>query len=467
MQPFRPRWPHRTGVIVAIAGMSAGMLFCRPDGVRLDGCGLVAWVVALFLIAIPFVVLELGTGAIYQDSLSESGRKAGKPWELVGWLAAGAALLALLLLVMIGGRLAQAAYDSLLAAIADQPSRWVASAEDTVASHVGGEVMAIAAMVAVVQFRLWRGASAIARSGMLMTTVALTGLMLVGGALLLHPGAVDGLAGLLGSGPDGWAVLATPAPWQDAVMMVLVSWACGTGAVTAYGSYLNRSTDAIGIGTIAVLAGALLQLLLLVVLAIGGGVIVADGARAPSALPAAIGAVAAALANCGLPSWWAGALLTVWFISLIALVVPAMLAMSEAVVAPLVDKFRLPRERVVPAVGLGVFFLAALLVANADSSRWCFHALVWLLGATVVGQALCTVWAVKLDAVARHLNAYSAFHLGLTWRLSVALLMPVVAIVMLVGLAIREPASSLIGSGVAVALLVAAALMTRLHGRNG
>src|SRR4051812_22493077 len=200
MQPFRPRWPDRTGVIIAITGMSAGMLFCPPVGVRFDGPGLVAWLVAVFAIAIPFVVLELGTGAIYQDSLSESARKAGRQWELVGWIAAGAALLALLLLVLLGGRLAQAAYDSLLAAMASQSGRWTANAGDTVAVHGDGAVMAIAALVGVVQFRLWRGASAIARSGLLMAVVALTGLALVGGTLLMHAGAIDGLAALLGTG---------------------------------------------------------------------------------------------------------------------------------------------------------------------------------------------------------------------------------------------------------------------------
>ena len=432
MQPFRPRWPDRTGVIVALAALGPGMLLCHPAGLVPDGPGLVAWLVALFVLVIPFVVLELGTGAIYQDSLGESCRKAGKRWEVVGWSAVGAAVLAVLLLVLTAGHLALAAYDSLLAAIADQPSPWVANAADVVAPRGSGELVAIAAVLGVVQFRLWRGAPAIARSGLMMVVIAFTGLVLVGGSLLLHPGAVDGLSGLLQAGSSGWRALGTAEPWLGAGIAVLVGWACGTGAATAYGSYLNRSTDAIGIGSIAVLSGALGQLLLFAVLATGSGVIVADDSHAAIRLPQALVAVAGALANSGLPTWWAGILLTVWFIALLALAIPALLAMSEVLVASVVDKFSLPRERVAPGVGLVLFFLAAVLLGDARSSWWCFHGLVWLLALTVVGQAACSVAAVKLDAVARHLNAYSAFHLRRGWRLAVAALMPLAAIAVLV-----------------------------------
>lgn len=467
MQPFRPRWPDRFGVIVAIAGMGVGMLLCRPTGWVPDGPELVAWVIAVFVLAIPFVVLELGTGAIYQDSLGESCRKAGKHWELVGWLAAGAALLAMLVLVMTAGHLALAAYDGVLAAIANQPSPWVANAADTVAPRGGGELVAIAAVLGVVQFRLWRGAPAIARSAVIMATIAFTGLVLVGGSLLMHPGAMDGLATLLSAGPAGWQALSSVEPWLGAGIAVLVGWACGTGAVTAYGSYLNRSTDAIGIGAIAVLAGALAQVLVLSVLAIGSGVIVADGSHdAQTRLPESLIAVAAALANSGLPSWWAGILLTVWFVALLALAIPALLAMSEVLVASVVDKFGLPRERVVPAVGLLLFFLTAVLLSEPQAAGWCFQGLVWVLLLALVGQAACSVFAIRLDAVARHLNAYSAFHLGWPWRVVVAALIPLAGIALLVAHAIREPVSALIGGGIAAGVLVAAVVLVRLTGRN-
>lgn len=467
MQPFRPRWPGRFGVIVAIAGMGVGMVMCRPESVLPNGPALVAWVVAIFVLAIPFVVLELGLGAIYQDSLSESVRKAGKHWEIVGWLAAGAALIALLVLILIAGRLALSAYDSLLMALANQPSPWVAHAGNMVAPHTGGDVISIATALGVVQFRLWRGASAIARSAMVMTIIGFSGSVLVGGALLLRPGAVDGLISLLTPDSAGWMELATPEPWMSAIVVVLLSWGCGTGAVTAYGSYLNRSTDAIGIGSIAVLAGAIGQAVLLIVIALGSGVIVIDGTPADLHLPIGVMTVAVALANSGLPAWWTGILLTVWFIALFALIVPAMLAMSEAIVAPLVDKFRLPRERVVPALSLGMFFSAAVLVMHQQAPQWLFYGLLWMVAVTVFMQSICAWRVIKLDAVARHLNAYSAFRLRLGWRVAVAVMMPLAATTLLTWLIISDGSKALIGAGIAFVILLGAAVLTRLSGRNG
>ena len=59
MQPFRPRWPDRLGVIVALASMGLGLALCRPDGVLSNGPQLMAWVVAVFVLAIPFVLLAV------------------------------------------------------------------------------------------------------------------------------------------------------------------------------------------------------------------------------------------------------------------------------------------------------------------------------------------------------------------------------------------------------------------------
>ena len=467
MQPFRPRWPDRFGVIVAIASMGLGLALCRPHGALSDGPQCIAWVVAVLVLAIPFVVLELGIGSIYQNSLSESVRKAGKSWEIVGWLAAGAAVLALLLLIPIAGRLALGSYDSLLAALANQPSPWVNQAKKFISPQMGGEVMAIAVALGVVQFRLWRGASTIARSALTMTIVGGSGMMLIGGVLSLHAGAIDGLVTLLTPSSKGWSELSTFEPWIGAIVTVFLAWGCGTGAVTAYGSYLNRSTDAIGIGTIAVLGGAIGQVLLMVVFALGSGVVVLDEPPSDSQLPAGVHTVAAALANSGLPAWWSGVLITVWFIALFALITPAMLAMSEAIVAPLVDKFRLPRERVVPALCLGIFFSCAVLNVHAQASHWLFHGLLWMLGTSVFLQSLCAWKIIQLDAIARHLNAYSAFRLRLGWRVCVAVIMPLAALSLLVWMIMSRESAALIGSGIALVIVLSAVLLAHLPGRNG
>jgi SNF family Na+-dependent transporter len=139
--------------------------------------------------------------------------------------------------------------------------------------------------------------------------------------------------------------------------------------------------------------------------------------------------------------------------------------MSEVLVASVVDKFSLPRERVVPAVGLVLFFLAAVLLADARTESWCFHGLLWVLLSTIIGQSACSVVAVKLDAVARHLNAYSAFHLGVFWRLAVAVLMPATALVLLIMHAVQDHEAATTGAIIAAVMLAAALVLVRLTGR--
>jgi SNF family Na+-dependent transporter len=150
----------------------------------------------------------------------------------------------------------------------------------------------------------------------------------------------------------------------------------------------------------------------------------------------------------------------------LALLIPGLLALSEAVIAPLVDKFRLPRERVVPSIALGGFFATAALDLHAQASHWCFAAMVWLVAATVILQTVCALLAVRLEAVARHLNAYSAFRLGWGWRLGVGVALPLAGVLLLVGLMRGSSPNELIGAGMAVVLGLVALLVSRMTGRG-
>jgi inner membrane protein involved in colicin E2 resistance len=90
-----------------------------------------------------------------------------------------------------------------------------------------------------------------------------------------------------------------------------------------------------------------------------------------------------------------------------------------------------------------------------------------MLGMTVFMQSLCAWKIVKLDAIARHLNAYSAFRLRLGWRISVAVIMPLAAISLLLWMIMHLESSALIGSGIALVVVLSAVLLAHLPGRNG
>ena len=477
MNQFRARWPDRGGFIIAVVGVSLGMGVVRQVPVAVNGVQLLAWLVALATLVIPALVLELAIGVIFQGALSESLRKSDKRLEVIGWLSAGVAFLALVAAGAVVGELGVSAYESLIALIGDQPLPWaVQPGSSAPPRHTMGSVLvAISAVMAFIDLRLWRGAPSIARTARVSLPAGLAALMLLITALSARPGAIDGVARWLAPGTDGWAGLLSLGCWGQAYTYALSTWMLGLGVYAAFGSYLNRSSDVTGITGVAVLASGLCQLLLMLTIATASSL---SGAGAGGSAGAV---VAGAIASLGAPAWARAALATLWFAALLAFAMPALLALAEAVVAPIADKFRLPRERVVAGVCLAAFFSAAL-VAVQHGHAWQVDGDCLLLacaGVLTALLALSTWWQVDLDALQRHLNAYSAFRVGLGWRALVGVLVPLgataVALTQLVArLQQAAPDRPLVAGGLHAAaagailavLVITALVVARLPGRG-
>ncbi len=463
MQPFRPRWPDRTGAVFAIAGFSLGMMLLQshwPIGVQL-----VTWIVLLVTFVIPFVILELGTGAIFQDSLSESCRKTVKHTEIVGWLAATVGCIGMVLVTNQAGVFLSMAYDSLLAAIGNQPNQLTVQSDAMLAIRPNGGLLAVAIILALVQIRLWRGAPVIAKTAALLVVIGATGVVLITVLLLLRPGAINGLAYLLEPQGAGWNDLWTLGPWVSSAICLLFAWGMGSGAMTAYGSYFNRSSDAIGLGVIAVLIGSLGQCVLFLAFALGQSVIHPGhnvGSPENNWGPYAVGSV---LANVGWPAWWSAILTAVWFIALCAFLISALLALIEAVATPIIDKFRIGRERVVPGICLVVFFISALLGQSDRLPTWSLDGLFVVMVLTMILQGTVAWSAMKLDSFTRHLNAYSAFRLSWGWRSSIAIFIPFLGVYLLIEQFLQSK-DMVIRLTFMSMTLVAALVVSRLPGRN-
>jgi SNF family Na+-dependent transporter len=239
----------------------------------------------------------------------------------------------------------------------------------------------------------------------------------------------------------------------------------GSGALTAYGSYFNRSSDATGLGVIAVLIGSLGQCVLFLAFALGQSVIHPGhilGSGQGIWGPYAVGSV---LANVGWPAWWSAIMTAVWFIALCAFLIAALLALIESVATPIIDKFRIGRERVVPGICLVVFFSSALFGQLDRLPTWSLDGLFSAMVLTMIVQALVAWRAMKLDGITRHLNAYSAFRLNWGWRSSIAFFIPLLGVYLLVDQFLHGN-DLIIRLTVIAVTLVVAAVVTRLTGRN-
>ncbi len=456
MNQFRARWPDRSGFIIAMVGVSLGLGVVRHAPLTVNGVQLLMWLVVLITLVVPMMVLELAIGVIFQSAAAESLRKSDKRLEWLGWLAAGTGFLVLVAGGTMVGDLVVSAYDSLLAALAAQPLPWSMQLGKTTEPHhaLGPVLLAVAVVMALIDLRLWRGAPSIARTATLTVPIGMIALAALIASLAARPGAIDGVARWLAPGEDGWAALLKGRSWLEAYAYGLSTWMLGLGVYTAFGSYLNRSSDVTGIAGVAVLSAAGCQMVLMLAVFVASGltgspVVASDGQISGfSAMPLAI-------ANLTMQPWLRGVLATLWFVALLAFAMPALLALAEAVVAPIVDKFRLQRERVVASVCLAAFFCAALVVMQRNH-HWQAVTEATLLGITaalVAAQALASWWKVDLDALQRHLNAYSTFRVGLVWRILVAGLVPLASVALAVErIGARLAADALAPSGAVAAL---------------
>jgi SNF family Na+-dependent transporter len=451
-------------MIISGAGFSLGMSLIHSD--YPIGVQLVTWLVLLFVLVIPVVVLELGTGAIYQDSLAESCRKAAKWSEVFGWLGAVVALIGMVLVTQLLGIFSHHAWDSALAALANQPNPWTAHSALFIAAREQNNVLPIALILAFLNFSLWRGAPVIARLSTVLGALGVTGMVIIFSLLVLRPGAVSGLASIFNPGDHGWSSLLSLQPWCWSAGMLIVSFACGCGVFTAYGSYLNRSGDAIGLGVCTVFLAAFAQIFLGIIFALGQTLIHPGRVEAVDATASPAFAVASALANGGWPAWGSGILVALWFILLSGFCVMALLGLLEATISPLVDKFKIGRERVIPGLFLCVFFICAFLGVHNELSVWSVNG--WKMA--LILAAMCHIavaWrALKFEAIARHLNAYSAFRLRWGWRVNVAGCVPLSYLMVFIWYIGNQESWWLSTSLMVGAACISALFITRLKGKG-
>jgi NSS family neurotransmitter:Na+ symporter len=476
MLPLRVRWPDRVGFILAMAGVGLGLFLVRPGPMALSGVHLLVWVVALATLVMPLVVLELSVGVIYQDSLPGSFRKAAKHLEWLGWLGTGTAFLVLSLVAVVAGDLLVSAYDSLLAATTGQSLAWAprSLARGEAGQGPDAEILAGAVVLVLVALRLRRGALGFARTAVLLVPVGCFGLALVALALATRTGSVDGVARMLVPAAGEWRQLLAPGIWLDAYAQALVTWMVGLGSYAAFGSGLNRSSDITGVATIAVLATGCGQLLALLVVFMAGSV--AAGAMSlaagqPLAPQPLLAGVATAIASLDWPLPGIALLAVGWFVAVLSFALLALMALAEAVVAPLVDKFRLPRERAILVVCLAAFFAAALLSSRPgqDLATLGWSGLGCAVAVLAGVQVLVAWWKVDLDAIQRHLSAYSAISVGGGWRWVVILAVPAFSLALVGQRLFQAPAAGVpsllwlvvLASVLGLAALVVAMLPSR------
>ncbi len=456
LEEQRESWGTRGGFILAAVGSAVGLgnLWKFPYQLYDNGGAafLIPYIIAIFVIGIPMLILEFSMGHFTQRAAPNAFAHSHKRLEFLGWwgIILGFIIITFYPVILAYcfsflGFSIEGIFNGGELPWAGEGVEGVQKAKDFFNEYLGYKdgynpgslrlnivYMLVLAWVAM-YFCIFRGVKLVGK--IVWLTVPLPWLMLlvltVNGLML--PGSIRGLAYYLN--PD-WSQLANASTWQYAFGQAFFSLSLAFGVMITYASFLHRRSDinnnAVIIGladfTTSFVAGlaifATLGAMSFVTAQSGNPVGVEEIVDGGPGL--AFVAFPYALAQLPGSAWWS----FVFFFTLVTLGIDSAFSITESVLTAIVDKTGWRRCIVLPVmsgVGLGVGLLYATegglnwigVVADSIDGTW---------GIAFVGLLECSIlgWLWRVDFLRRHANDRSDWKLGRWWDYLIRIFIPVV-----------------------------------------
>ena len=456
LEEQRESWGTRGGFILAAIGSAVGLgnLWKFPYQLYDNGGSafLIPYIIAIFLIGIPMLILEFSMGHFTQRAAPDAFARGHKRLEFVGWwgIILGFVIITFYPVILAYcfsflGYSIKGIFNGGKLPWAGEGIEGVQKARDFFNDYLGYQkgnalgairpniVLMLIVAWAAMYFCIFRGVKLVGK--IVWLTVPLPWLMLlvltVNGLML--PGSIKGLAYYLN--PD-WSELANAATWQYAFGQAFFSLSLAFGVMITYASFLHRRSDInnnaaiIGLADFATsfIAGlaifATLGAMAFVTAQAGNPVGVEDVVDGGPGL--AFVAFPYALAQLPGSAWWS----FLFFFTLVTLGIDSAFSITESVLAAIIDKTGWRRIIVLPTmslIGLGVGLIYATrgglnwlgVVADAIDGTW---------GIGFVGLLECAVlgWLWRIDILRRHANDRSDWKLGKWWEYLIRIFIPIV-----------------------------------------
>ncbi|MHC4195654.1 MAG: sodium-dependent transporter, partial [Planctomycetota bacterium] len=447
LEEQRESWGTRGGFILAAVGSAVGLgnLWKFPYQLYDKGGAafLIPYVIAIFIVGIPMLILEFSMGHFTQRAAPEAFARGHKRLEFVGWwgIILGFVIITFYPVILAYcfsflGYSVQGILTGGELPWAGEGMEGVQKAKDFFSSYLGyregyalggirPNIVAVLIIAwAAMYFCIFRGVRFVGR--IVWLTVPLPWLMLlvltVNGLML--PGSIKGLAYYLN--PD-WSELAKPTTWQYAFGQAFFSLSLAFGVMLTYASFLHRRSDINNNAAIICLADfatsfiaglaifSTLGAMAFVTEQAGNAVAVEDVVAGGPGL--AFVAFPYALAQLPGSAWWS----FIFFFTLVTLGIDSAFSITESVLAAIVDKTGM--SLVGLAVGLVYATRGGLnwvgVIADAIDGTW---------GIAFVGLLECVVlgWLWRIDRLRRHANDRSDWKLGRWWDYLIRIFIPIV-----------------------------------------
>ncbi len=457
LEEQRESWGTRGAFVLAAVGSAVGLgnLWGFPYKLYSFGGGafLIPYIIALFVVGIPVMILEFSIGHYTQRAAPNAFRHAHKRFELVGWWSVILAFVIITYYPVILAYCFSFLWYSIEGIFNGGELPWSGRGMEGVvnAKHFffdtylgfrqGTALGAIRLNLVVPLVITWvamylcifRGVKLVGK--IVWLTVPLPWLMLliltVRGMTL--QGSMQGLAYYLD--PE-WSQLASPVTWRYAFGQVFFSLSLAYGIMITYASFLHRKSDLNNNAVIISIAdfGTSFVAGLAVFATLGAMAFVTQQAGNPVTVDKVVEtgpslafvAFPYALAQLPYSAWFS----FVFFFALVTLGIDSAFSITEAILASIVDKTGWRRVIVLPVITV-VGLALGLIYITQGGFNWLgtidgFVNGTW--GISFMGLLECVVlgWLWGIGTLRRHANSRSDWALGRWWEYLIRVVVPVV-----------------------------------------
>lgn len=447
MSKQRDTWASRSTFILAAIGSAVGLgnAWRFPGLAAKHGGGtfLLVYLVALFAMGIPLLMMEISIARKFRKGAIESMRGINKKAEFIGWAATSNAFVIVtyysvvfawvLLMVFCSGQFADMTGNS------EAASQVFFNVTQTTGliSGISIPIPVLIALIAawgLIYFCIRDGASSVGKvvKYTVFLPVLLLLIMAVKGCMM--SGAAEGLKRFFI--PD-LAAFGDASLWIDAVGQVFYSLSIMMAIMFAYGSYLDESSNlaedcfiiAFSDAAISVLSG-------IVMFSTMGGVGMLDS-MSSSGIATAFIIYPQAIVNLTSIGWVNALFGVIFYMMLVTLAIDSAFSIVEGVSASVADKFKVSPKKVTVVI-CGIAAVISLVYTTRAGLAWLDIVDNWTnqFNLIVIGIMECIAigWCFNLDKVLAQINLNSKkFRMPRIWfRVSIKIISPFCLFILLV-----------------------------------
>lgn len=427
-------------IVGAIIGLNGIWKFSFSVYENGGGTFLIPYIIAIVVMAIPFLALEFGLGFKFKSSLPKVFYNIKEEFEIIGWFIAFLIFLISVYYACVLGWDLVYVVLSLFKGWGSNPSVFFTRTllHSTSSPYgltylvvpVGIALLAIWGLIYLISRRGFNNGITIATKVSLVLTIIVTAGLLIYAVSL--PGSRTGIMILFS---PRWDYLFDSNLWLTAFGQLIFSYGLGYGIATTYSSYLEEKPKLVDTAWIVVFASLIFEVLFAVlVFAILGYTALGNHITITSLVSDGYSLIFVVMPTAfNLMGPWVYVVAPAFFLILVIAGIVAAIALIEPLARSIVEKFGWSKDRAVKNIvfiGLFASFIFAtgmgeyLLRATESFITQFAVVIAILLEIIVLG------WAYDLDDIIALLNENSFIKLDKFWIITIKFVIPIILLIL-------------------------------------